>query len=176
MTMTSKELPALEGGKPVRDEYLLFGAPLLEEDEIQEVVATLRSGWIGAGPKTRQFAKDFREYVNAPYSIATNSCTSALHLSLAACGVGPGDEVITTAMTFAATANVIIHQNARPVFADVAPNSFLIDPKEIEKKITSKTRAIIPVHFAGLACDMDAILAIARKHKLFVIEANAWGI
>ncbi len=173
MTQT-KELPALEGGKPVRDTYLTFGAPLLEEDEIQEVVASLRSGWIGTGPKTRQFAQDFKTYVGAPFAVPTNSCTSALHLSLAACGVKAGDEVITTPMTFAATANVIIHCGARPVFADVEPGcSFLIDQKEIEKKITPKTRAIVPVHFAGLPVDLDAILAIAKKHKLFVIEDAA---
>ena len=169
-------LPALEGGSPVRENYLVFGQPLIGEEEIAEVVDTLRSGWISTGPKSVQFAREFRDYVASPYSIATNSCTSALHLALAACGVGPGDEVITTPMTFAATVNVIVHQGAKPVFADIKPVWFNIDPAEIEKKITPKTKAIIPVHFAGLSCDMDEILAIARRHKLWVIEDAAHGV
>ena len=173
MINTESDLPAMAGGKPVRDSYLVFGQALIGEEEIAEVVATLRSGWISTGPKSVQFAKEFREAVGSRFSIATNSCTSALHLALAACGVGPGDEVITTPMTFAATVNVIVHQGATPVFADIGPNGFNIDPREIEKKITPKTKAILPVHFAGLACDMDPIMDIARRHKFFVIEDAA---
>lgn len=171
--MNKVAVPALEGGTPVRDKYLIFGQPLIGEEEIDAVVETLRSGWISTGAKSVLFAKNFREYVKNDFSVATNSCTSALHLSLAACGIGPGDEVITTPMTFAATVNVIVHLGATPVFADIQDSWFNINPEEIEKKITSKTKAIIPVHFAGLACDMDAIMQIAKKHNLFVIEDAA---
>lgn len=173
MITSQSSLPAIEGGIPTRKDFLVFGRPLIGEEEIAEVVATLKSGWISTGPRSVQFAKEFREYVQSPYSVATNSCTSALHLCLAACGVGPGDEVITTPMTFAATVNVIVHQGARPVFADIQPKGFNIDPAEIEKKITPKTKAILPVHFAGLACDMDAIMTIAQKHGIPVIEDAA---
>ena len=170
------ELPAMEGGAPVCNEYLVFGAPLLEEEEIQAVVDTLRSGWISTGERSVLFAKKFREYVNCQYSIATNSCTSALHLALAACGIGPGDEVITTPMTFAATVNVIVHLGAKPVFADIQPDWFNIDPLEIEKNITPKTKAIVPVHFAGLSCNMDEIMSIAKRYNLFVIEDAAHAV
>lgn len=176
MKVSASSLPAIEGGSAVRDSYLVFGAPLLGEEEIQEVVDTLRSGWISTGKKSIQFAKEFREYVGSKYSIATNSCTSALHLALAACGIGPGDEVITTPMTFAATVNVIVHLGATPVFADIHRQGYTIDPAEIEKKITKRTKAIVPVHFAGLACDMEEILKIARKHKLWLIEDAAHAV
>ncbi len=157
----------------MRGEFLTFGAPSIGPEEIQAVVDTLKSSWISTGPKSVAFAKAFREYVGAPYSVATNSCTSALHLCLSACGVGPGDEVITTPMTFAATANVIVHQGARPVFADIEKEGFLIDPDQIEKKIGEKTKAIIPVHYAGMACNMDRIAAIAKARKVKLIEDAA---
>lgn len=173
MTILKTDLPAIEGGSPVRSEYLVFGAPLIGEAEINAVVETLKTGWISTGPQSVEFAKRFREYVGAPYSVATNSCSSAIHLSLAACGIGPGDEVITTPMTFAATVNTIVHRGATPVLADIQPKWFNIDPAEIEKKITPKTKAILPVHFAGLSCDMDEIIKIAKKHNLFVIEDAA---
>lgn len=174
--LLEKELPAIEGGEPVRKTHLFFSWPVIGDEEIQEVVDTLRSGWLGTGPKTIQFANEFREYIGSRFAIPTNSCTSALHLCLVACGIGSGDEVITTPMTFAATVNVIIHQRAIPVFADVLPNSFHIDPHQIESKITKRTRAIIPVHFGGLPCDMDAIMNIARKHRLYVIEDAAHAV
>ena len=165
--------PAIEGGTPVREEFLPFGAPSIGQEEIDAVVDTLRSNWLSTGPKSVAFAKAFREYVGAPHSIATNSCTSALHLCLSACGVGPGDEVITTPMTFAATSNVIVHQGARPVFADIEPEGFLLDPDQVERKITRKTRAIIPVHYAGMACNMDRIAQLAQAHRVRVIEDAA---
>ena len=165
--------PAIEGGTPTRGEFLIFGSPQIGPEEIEAVVETLKSSWISTGPKSVAFAKAFREYVGAPHSIATNSCTSALHLCLNAAGVGPGDEVITTPMTFAATSNVIVHQGAKPVFADIEKEGFLIDPAQIERKITKKTKAVVPVHYAGMACDMDRICAIAKSHKLKLIEDAA---
>jgi dTDP-4-amino-4,6-dideoxygalactose transaminase len=151
----------------------VFGSPALDEAEIQEVVATLRSGWIGTGPRVARFEKDFCAYTGSPHAMALNSCTAGLHLSLLAAGVGPGDEVITTPFTFAATANAVIHTGATPVFVDVEERSQNIDPSRIEKAITPRTRALIPVHFAGRPCDMDAILAMADRHGLRVIQDAA---
>lgn len=158
---------------PKRDSFLVFGAPLIEEEEIAEVVATMRSGWLGTGPKTKRFEEDFCAYTGAKYAVALNSCTAGLHLALDTLGIGPGDEVITTAMTFAATANVICHVGATPVFVDIEPMSMNMDPAAVEAAITPRTKAIIPVHFAGRPVDMDAIMAIARKHGLKVIEDAA---
>ncbi|MDF6509577.1 aminotransferase class I/II-fold pyridoxal phosphate-dependent enzyme, partial [Escherichia coli] len=139
-----------------------------------EVVATLRSGWVTTGPKTKQFESDFTEYLGGGVeSIAVNSATAGLHLALEAVGVGPGDEVITTTHTFTATAEVIRYLGAHPVFVDVSAESLCIDVTAIEKAITPRTRAIMPVHFAGRAADMDAIISIAKKHNLRVVEDAA---
>ena len=162
--------------EPVRDDYLIFGSPRIEEDEIREVVASLRSGWLGTGPKVARFQSDFRDYIGCKHALALNSCTAGLHLSLIATGVGPGDEVITTPMTFAATANAIIHVGARPVFVDIELPSMSIDPELIESNITERTKAIIPVHFGGRPCNMRRIMEIARKHNLIVIEDAAHAI
>lgn len=159
--------------KRARQEFLVFGSPLIGEEEIAEVVSTLRSGWIGTGPRAKQFEVMMAEYTGAKHAIAVSSCTAALHLSLVALGIGAGDEVITTPMTFAATANAIVHAGARPVFADVNRNTMLIDPEKIEAAITPRTKAILPVHLAGRVCPMDEVRAIARKHGLFVIEDAA---
>ncbi len=156
-----------------RLEFLVFGSPLIGEEEIAEVVATLRSGWIGTGPRVARFEQIMAEYTGARYAIAVNSCTAALHLSLLAIGVGPGDEVITTPMTFAATANAIVHTGATPVFVDIEPERMQIDPLLLESAITPRTKAILPVHFAGAVAPMDEILAIAGKHGLHVIEDAA---
>lgn len=166
----SAATPAIEGGIPERSTFLVFGSPHIGEAEIQEVVSTLRSGWIGTGPKTIQFEEEFRAYKNAGHAIAVNSCTAALHLSMLALGVRPGDEVITTPMTFCATANAIIHAGARPVFADCQRDTMNIDYEEVAKKITPRTKAIIPVHFAGRPCEMDALMRLAKQHSLRVIE------
>lgn len=156
-----------------RKTYLVFGSPLIGEPEIGEVVDTLRSGWLGTGPKVARFEEMFREYAGAKFAIALNSCTAGLHLAMLVTGVHQGDEVITTPLTFCSTANAIVHAGATPVFVDVDERSMNIDPARIEEAITPKTRAIIPVHLGGRPCDMDAIMAIARKHDLSVIEDAA---
>jgi dTDP-4-amino-4,6-dideoxygalactose transaminase len=160
----------------LRDKFLIFGSPLIEEPEIEEVAASLRSGWLSTGGKVEKFEELFKAYIGSKYAIALNSCTAGLHLSLLVSGIGPGDEVITTPMTFAATANTIIHAGAKPVFADIELPSMNISPESIEEKITAKTKAVVPVHFAGRACDMDKIMAVAKKHNLAVIEDAAHAI
>ena len=169
---------ALEGGLPVRkkDNFLIFGAPLIEEPEIEEVVKCMRRRWIGTGPKVREFEKDIAAFKGAKHAIALNSCTAALHLSMLATGIGPGDEVITTPMTFCATVNAIIHCGATPVLVDCDRYTMNILPEEIEKNITSKTKAILPVHFAGRCCEMDSIMDLARKYDLLVIEDCAHAL
>lgn len=159
-----------------RDQFLVFGQPDIGEADIAEVVDTLRSGWLGTGPKTKQFEAEFAEYVGAKHAVGVNSCTAGLHLSLLALGIGPGDEVITTPMTFASTINVILHVGARPVLVDIERESQNIDPNRIEPAITSRTRAIMPVHMAGRPCDMDAIGEIAARHGLHVIDDAAHAI
>lgn len=149
--------------------FLPFALPMIGREEMREIIDTMRSGWLTTGPKTRRFESDFREYVGTKYALAVNSCTSALHLALFAVDIKSGDEIIVPSMTFTATAEVITYMNAKPVFVDCDPDTFLINPKEIEKKITRKTKAIIPVHYGGQSCDIDEILKIAKKHKLKVI-------
>ncbi|MBN1992345.1 MAG: DegT/DnrJ/EryC1/StrS family aminotransferase [Anaerolineae bacterium] len=170
-----KQKLAIEGGTPVRDTFLVFGAPCLGEEEIQEVVVTLRSGWIGTGPKTQQFEQAFAEYVGAPYALAVSSCTAALHLSLLAKGVGPGDEVITTPLTFAATANVIVHCGARPVFVDIQPDTLNINPELIPAAVSPRTKAIIPVHFGGLPVELNAVRAAVGDIPIIEDAAHAIG-
>lgn len=163
----------------MRNSFLTFGKPFVGEEEIKEVKDTLRSGWWGTGPKTELFEQRFKEYAGSKFALAVNSCTAGLHLALNALGVGPGDEVITTPLTFCSTVNVIEHCGATPVFADVDINNWNINPQEIEEKITKKTKAIIPVHLHGRPCNMEKIMETARIHKLFVVEdaahaAEAW--
>lgn len=169
---------AIEGGKPVREKnnFLVFGAPCIEEEEIQEVVNCLKSGWIGTGPRVDQFEKAFAEYKQKKYAIAVNSCTAALHLAMLASGLGPGDEVITTPLTFCATINSIIHCGATPVLADCEQKTMNISPSEIESKITPKTKAILIVHFTGRCCDMEPITDIANRYNLLIIEDCAHAI
>lgn len=143
------------------------------KEEIDEVVDTLRSGWWGTGPKTHEFERLFSTYTRAKYAIALNSATAGLHLALDVLGVNKDDEVITTPLTFVATANVIVHCGATPVFADVDPQTWNIDPIQIEKRITKKTKAIIPVDLHGRPCDLTTIMQLARKHGLKVIEDAA---
>lgn len=161
---------------PVRDQFLPPFAPCLGEEEYAEVLDTLRSGWITMGPKTRRFEEAFAEYVGASNAVAVSSCTAGLHLALVVGGIGGGDEVITTPLTFCSTANVIVHQKAVPVLADVRPDTYNVDPLEIERRITPRTRALIPVHLGGQPCDMDEIQAIADEHGLLVIEDAAHAL
>lgn len=157
--------------------FLPFALPDIGEDEINEVVDSLRSGWLTTGPKTKQFEQDFADFIGEGVeAIAVNSATSGLHLALEAIGVGAGDEVITTIYTFTSTSEVIRYLGAHPVFVDIDPNTFNIDPTKIEAAITSKTKAILPVHVGGLACDMEQILAIAKKHNLKVVEDAAHAL
>jgi dTDP-4-amino-4,6-dideoxygalactose transaminase len=158
--------------------FLVFGAPQIDEAEIAEVIACLRSGWLGTGPRVAQFEGDFAAFrgVQAAQVAAVNSCTAALHVSMMAADIEPGSEVITTPLTFCATVNAILHAGLVPVLADVDPLSQNIDPDAIEAAITPRTRAILPVHFAGRPCAMDRIMAIARKHNLVVIEDCAHAV
>lgn len=158
--------------------FLIFGAPQIGEPEIAEVEACLRSGWLGTGPRVAQLEGDFAAWrgVRESQVAAVNSCTAALHVSMVASGVEPGGEVITTPLTFCATVNAIAHAGLTPVLADVDPHTQNIDPDAIEAAITSRTRAILPVHFAGRPCAMDRIMAIARKHDLVVIEDCAHAV
>ena len=160
----------------MRENFLVFGSPRIDEDEIEEVVSCLRSGWIGTGPRVAEFERRFAEYKDATHAVAVNSCTAALHLSILAAGIGPGDEVITTPLTFCATVNAIIHAGATPVLADVNPLSMNIDPECVRAKITPRTKAILPVHFAGRACDMDPLCSLAKEHDLTIIEDCAHAI
>ncbi len=159
-----------------RREFLVFGKPTIEEEDIQEVIDTLRSGWIGTGPKTIQFEKAMQKLLGVKSAIAVNSCTAALSLALEIAGISKGDEVITTPLTFVATANVIVHRGAHPVFADVDRKTGNISPYEIEKQITPRTKAIIPVHLAGRPCNMNAIKELANIHNLIVIEDAAHAL
>jgi len=152
---------------------LPFHRPWLEEDEINEVVDTLKSGWLTTGPKTQHFENDFKEYVGARHAIGLNSCTAGLKLAVISAGFKDGDEVITTPMTFPATSNVLVLERLRPVFVDIEPETLNLDVKKIESKITTRTRGILPVHFAGHPCDMDVIQDIARRKGLAVIEDGA---
>jgi dTDP-4-amino-4,6-dideoxygalactose transaminase len=152
-----------------------YNLPTIEEDEISEVVATLRSGWLTTGPKTAQFEAEFKRYVQAPCALAVNSATAGLHLALAALQIGRGDEVITTPLTFCSTVNTIIHVGATPVLADIGRDGN-IDPESIAERITARTRAILPVHLGGLPCNMGAIWELARCHGLFVVEDAAHAV
>lgn len=160
----------------MRKDFLVFGSPAIEEAEIAEVVATLRSGWVGTGPRVSRFEEMFKEYTGSQHAVAVSSCTAALHLSMIVSGMGPGDEVITTPMTFCATANAILHAGARPVFVDVEPRTGNIDPDLIDAAVTERTRAIVPVHYAGRPCRMDRIETIAKQHGLLLIEDAAHAV
>ncbi len=159
-----------------RATFLPFSPPKIGEEEINEVVDTLRSGWITTGPKTKRFEAEFAEYVGAPAALALSSCTAALHVALAALGVGPGDEVITTTMTFCATANVVEYVGAKLVLVDVEPDTLNMSPDKVEAAITDKTKAIIPVHYSGHPVDMDPIREMAAKRGISVLEDAAHGL
>jgi perosamine synthetase len=157
-------------------DVLPFHRALIEEEEIRAVVEVLRSGWLTTGPRVKEFEAAFAAYTGASHAVAVNSCTAALHLALAAIGITEGDEVILPTMTFAASGEVVLYLNARPVLVDCESGAFHMDPEQIARAITPRTRAILPVHYAGYPCDMDAILAIARQHRLKVIEDAAHAL
>ena len=142
---------------------------MIGEEEKREVLDCLETGWLGTGPKVARFEQDFRAYKQAGFAVAMNSCTAALHLSMLAANIGPGDEVITTPLTFCASVNAIIHAGARPVLADVDGATSNIDPIRVEAQITERTKAILPVHFAGRPCDLDGLSVLAKKHGLLLI-------
>src|SRR5215472_1554049 len=170
--------PASNPAEPIRSpkDFLIFGAPLIRDEEKREVLDCLETGWLGTGPKVAQLEREFRDYKAAQYAVAVNSCTAALHLSMVAAGVGPGDEVITTALTFCATVNAIIHTGATPVLVDVDPVTMNMNPDHVRARLTPRTRAIVPVHFAGRPCDMGAITDIASQRDLTVVEDCAHAI
>jgi dTDP-4-amino-4,6-dideoxygalactose transaminase len=159
-----------------KDDFIVFGSPLVEEEEIDEVIDTLRSGWLSTGSKVSRFEEDFAKYKDSKYTVAVNSCTAALHLSLLALGIREGDEVITTPFTFCSTINAIIYTGATPVLVDVNPVTMNISVQDIERYITTKTKVILPVHFAGRPCEMDIICDIASEYNLGIIEDCAHAI
>jgi UDP-4-amino-4,6-dideoxy-N-acetyl-beta-L-altrosamine transaminase len=161
---------------PTASKFIPFHRPAISEDEIQSVVETLRSGWLTTGPKVKRFEEDFAAYLGCRHAVAFNSGTAALHLALDAIGIKEGDEVILPTMTFTATAEVVLYFKANPVLVDCRPDTLNIDPKQIERAITSKTKAIIPVHMGGQPCDMNPILELARHHNLKVIEDAAHAL
>jgi dTDP-4-amino-4,6-dideoxygalactose transaminase len=161
---------------PVRESYLVFGSPQLLEPELEEVVATLRSAWIGTGPRVASFEHAFAAYVGSHHAVAVHSCTAALHLAMVTLGLREGDEVIVPALTFAATANAVIHAGGTPILADVDRDTMCLRADEVARKATERTRAVIPVHFAGRPCDMGPLLEVARTRDFEVIEDCAHAI
>jgi len=172
----TNSIPAVEGGTPVRQNFLVFGSPDIQQPEIDEVVNTLKSGWLSTGPKTIAFEKLFSAYKGSKYAVGTSSCTAALHLALVSLGLQPGDEVISTDLTFTATISSIVHSGLKPVLCDISRKTQNIDWKQIESKITPRTKAIIPVHMCGMPCDMEPITEIAKRYSLYVIEDCAHAI
>ena len=168
---------AIEGGKPVRKNPLPYGRQSVDEEDIQAVAAVLRSEWLTTGPKVGAFEEAFAAAVGAPHAVAVSSGTAALHAAVYALGIGPGDEVIVPAMTFAATANCVVYQGGTPVFADVDRETLLLDPAQVEKKITPRTKAVIAVDYAGQPCDYDRLKALADRHgiKLVADACHALG-
>jgi dTDP-4-amino-4,6-dideoxygalactose transaminase len=162
--------------QPVRKDYLVFGSPAIQQAEIDEVVDTLRSGWIGTGPKVSAFEKNFCEYTGAAHAVAVHSCTAALHLSMMAIGLAPRDEVIVPSLGFVAAANAVIHAGGKPVLADCDRRTMCLDPNDCARRVTSRTRAILAVHFAGRACQMDQLSQLAQQNGLRVIEDCAHAI
>jgi dTDP-4-amino-4,6-dideoxygalactose transaminase len=160
----------------IKKKFIPFGRPYIGNEEIKSVTNVMKSKWIGSGPVTEAFENNFKKYKETKYALSVNSCTAALHLSLIYCGIKYNDEIITTPMTFASTINSIVLSGAKPILADIDSNNFNIDPKEIEKKITKKTKALLIVHLAGLPCDMTSIMKIVKKYKLKLIEDCAHAI
>jgi dTDP-4-amino-4,6-dideoxygalactose transaminase len=176
MTGLASDVPAVAGGEPAFDEFLVFGKPVLGEEEVEAVADVIRSAWIGTGDRCIEFERAFADHVGASHGIAVSSCTAALHVALVAAGIGPGDEVITTALTFVATAHAIAHAGATPVLADVDRDTLNIDVVDVRRRVTERTRAIIPVHFGGLAVDLAGLRAIAHDAGAVLIEDAAHAV
>lgn len=160
----------------MREKFLSFSLPLIGDEEIQEVVETLKSGWLTSGPRVRQFEQEFRAAVGAPSALALNSCTAGLHVALKVLNIGPGDEVITTPMTFAASVNVIEHVGATPVLVDVEPDTLNLQPDAVQQAITPHTKAMIAVHYAGHPVELNALRALAEEYQVHLIEDAAHAI
>ena len=176
MTRPVAERLAIEGGTPVRPAMLEFSPPVIGDEEVESVVATLRSGWLTSGPRTAELEERFARRTGVPHAIATSSCTEALHLSLVAAGIGAGDEVVTSSFTWPATVNAVLHTGATPVFADVDAGTLDVDPEMVARAVTPRTKALLPVHFAGGPCDMDALEAIAAERGLRIVEDAAHAV
>jgi perosamine synthetase len=161
---------ALGGGPPARKRLLAYGHHQIDDDDINAVIEVLRSDWITTGPKVAEFEETFAAHVGSKYAVSFSSGTAALHGASFAAGLGPGEEAITTPMTFCATANCVLYQGAKPVFADVCEDTLNIDPDEVARRITSRTRAILPVDYAGHPADLSPILELAERHGVIVIE------
>jgi dTDP-4-amino-4,6-dideoxygalactose transaminase len=177
MRKRKKALPAIEGGAPVRKSVLPFFRPSIDETDVASVTETVRSGWLTLGPVTERFEVEIARYIGAPHVVAVSSCSAAMFLALKAMGVGPSDEVITSSLTFASTVHGIIHAGARPILADIDAETFCVSPEDIERRITPRTKAIVPVHFGGQACRIKEILEIARPRGIRVLEdaAHSFG-
>ena len=160
----------------MRKDFLIFGNPAIEQIEIDEVVDSLKSGWLGTGPKVKKFEDMFKSYKGTKHAVAVSSCTAALHLSMLALGIGPGDEVLVPTMTFAATANAVIHSGGTPVLVDCGRETMNIDLEDIKRKITPRTKAVIPVHFAGRPCEMDALVELTKQSGIKIIEDCAHAV
>jgi len=168
-----RERLAVDGGKPIRDTFLPYGRQWLGPEEERRVLEVLRSDWITTGPVTKEFEEKFAKFVGAKHAVACHTGTAALHLAVSAAGIGSKDEVVTTPFTFAATSNAVLYRGGTPVFADILPDTKNLDPEEARAAVTRKTRALIPVHFAGQPCDMDELGELAEKRDLVVIEDAA---
>src|SRR5581483_11376747 len=175
-TPLTRELLAIHGGPPVRKTFLPYGHQSIEETDIQAVLETLKSDWLTTGPKVPEFEEKFAEYVSAKHAISFSSGTAALHAAAFAAGLQPGDEAITTPLTFAATANCVLYQGARPVFADICADTLNLDPELVVRKLSRRTKALLPVDYAGQPSNLDAFLQIAEEHGLVVIEDACHGL
>ncbi len=169
-TAATTEALAIQGGPPVRDELLPYGRQTIDEEDISAVVATLRSDWLTTGPKIHEFEEAFAAWVGARYAVSFSSGTAALHGAVFAAGIGAGDEAITSPLTFAATANCVLYQGGRPVFADVRQDTLNINPELAKRSVTSRSKAILPVDYAGHPADLDELSRIADEHGLTIIE------
>src|SRR5690242_6566670 len=166
----TRESLAIHGGPPVRQTFLPYGHQSIEERDIQAVVEALRSDWLTTGTRVEEFENVFAHHVGAKYAVSFSSGTAALHAAAFAAGLGPGDEAITTPLTFAATANCVLYQGAKPIFSDVSPDTLNLDPDQVRARITSRTKAILAVDYAGHPADLDAFLKLADQHGLVLIE------